>query len=107
MKLEISADSVNVTSGGYKSISLEVECDVSDVVSQLSPNDVITNMSVSDLLDAIDDENCVNHFGSNLISHFSIDDVLEYHSIEDIINHVGKEKFKDYIREIFIDDILK
>jgi hypothetical protein len=107
MRLDISADDVKVTPGGYRALSVEIECDISDVVKNLSTNDVITNMSVSDLLDEIGDEVCAGHFGSSIVSHFTIDQVLEYHSIEDIINHIGEENFKDYIRDIFIDKILK
>ena len=106
MRLEILSDDVRVTPVGYKTLSVEIDCDVWNVVSQLSPNDVIANMSISELLDGISGEVCADHFGDNLINHFTIDEVLEQFPIEDIIKHIGHEKFKSYIREIFIDDII-
>lgn len=106
MRLSLSSDEANITPSGYRSFNVELECDVSDVVNQLSPGDVISNMNVNELLEGIGDEVCVGHFGTGLISHFTIDEVLEYHTIEEIIKHIGHEKFKSYIREIFIDKII-
>ncbi len=107
MRITIQSDDANITPGGYKTFNVELECDTKDVVNQLSPGDVISCMPIDELLDGIGDDVCVGHFGTRLLEQFTIDEVLEYHTIEDIIKHLGHDKFKSYIREIFIDKIIE
>jgi len=73
----------------------------------LEVKDIVNTISKDDLLEEIGSQSCIDYFGSTLLNGLPIDDVLEHFSIEDIINHFGKESFKDYIREIFIDNVLK
>ena len=106
MRLNIPAEEIVVTPGGYKTFNVDIECDPSNIVSQLSPCDITNNIDIDSLLTEIGSKNCVNHFGEELLGDFTIDDVLEYFSIEDIISHIGEDKFKDYIRDIYIDKII-
>lgn len=106
MRLEVSASDVRVSPGTYREFNVEVECYESDVVNQLSAKQVAETMSHIDLLEHIDIDECVRHFGTELIGKFTTDEILEEVPIEEFIKAVGQERFKDYIRDIYIDNIL-
>jgi len=106
MKLELSASDVNVSPGSYREFNIKIECDERDVVNQLSAKQITENMSHVDLLEHIDIDTCVSHYGTELIGKFTIDEILEEVPIEEFIKAVGQERFKDYIREIYIENIL-
>lgn len=106
MNLNISASDVKVTPGNYRTFELEIECDEKDVVSQLSGKQITDNISHDDLIEYIDIDTCVNHFGTELIGKFTPDEILSEVPIEHFIKSLGEERFKDYIRDIFIDNIL-
>lgn len=108
MKINISTDEATITPGGYRSFSVDFECNPSDIVNQLDVEDITTNYNrLDDLIDAIGINSFAYHFGSKILSHFTIDEVLEQFPIEEIINHIGQDNFKNYIREIFIDKIIE
>lgn len=107
MRLSLSSDDANITPGGYKSFNVELECNPSDVVNQLSAKDISDNFNdLDDLIESIGVDSCVYHFRTELLEQFTIDEVLEQFPIEEIIKHLGHDKFKSYIREIFIDKII-
>ena len=107
MRITIQSDEASITPGGYKSFSVEFQCNESDLVNQIPAEDIAKNYNrLDDLIDAIGIDSCTYHFGSELLEKFTIDEVLEQYPIEEIIKHIGQDKFRDYIREIFIDKVI-
>jgi hypothetical protein len=107
MRLSLPSDDANITPGGYKAFNVELDCNVADVLNQLSPEDIVNNFyQIDDLIESIGPDSCAYHFGTELLDHFTIDEVLEKFPIEEIIKHIGQDKFKNYIREIFIDKVI-
>ena len=108
MKINISTDDATIRPDSYRSFTLDFECNPSDIVNQLEAEDIAKNYyQLDDLINEIGIDSFAYHFGSKILSHFTIDEVLEQFPIEEIINHIGQDKFKNYIREIFIDRIIE
>lgn len=106
MKLSISSSDIQISPGNYNSVSVELDCEPTELINQLEVKDITDTVDHSDLLEHIDIDTCVNHFGSELIGHFTPDEVLEVIPIEEFIKSVGQEQFKSYIRDIYIDGVL-
>lgn len=106
MRLSITSSDVQITPGNYNSVSVEIECEPAEVINQLNVKDITDGVDHDDLLEQIDIDTCVNHFGSDLIGKFTPDEILEQIPIEEFIRVIGPEGFKDYLRDIYIDAVL-
>lgn len=113
MTIEFEADNVEIKPGYYKSMSCVAEVSPDSVLKEFDIPTVVDHFKgdAHELLSEIDKQQGVsfiaNHYGSELISEFHLDEILEVYTIEDIIKHIGEEHFKNYIRDIYIDKILK